>query len=291
MSATAEAAVAAPRQRRAIGRALRHPGFLCGAALTGFLILLALVSLAWTPHSATKIDLTQRLLPPSAMHWLGTDHFGRDIASMIMVGAQNSIMVGIVAVAIGVAAGVALGLFAAARGDWLEEAAMRLADFTFAFPAVLSAILITALLGPGAVNSIIAIGIFNVPVFARLTRGAARAVWTHDFILAARAAGKGQLRITLEHVLPNISGILIVQATIQFALAILAEAGLSYLGLGTQPPQPSWGYMLKEAQTFMYVAPRLAVFPGLAIAAAVLGLNLLGDGLRDLLDPHLARRR
>jgi peptide/nickel transport system permease protein len=210
---------------------------------------------------------------------------------MIMVGAQNSIAVGVVAVAIGVAAGTALGLLAAARRGWVEEAVMRAADFTFAFPAVLSAILITALLGPGAVNSIIAIGIFNVPVFARLARGAGRAVWTRDFILAARAAAKGDFRITLEHVLPNIASVLIVQATIQFALAVLAEAGLSYLGLGTQPPNPSWGRMLNEAQTFLRQAPLLAIFPGTAIAATVLGLNLLGDGLRDLLDPRLARRR
>ncbi len=284
MSAVAERG--RPARRR---RVFRHWGLVCGAILTALLLLIALVSLVWTPHSATAIDLTQRLLPPSPRHWLGTDHFGRDIASMLMVGAQNSILVGIVAVAIGVALGVSLGLLAAAQGGWAEEAAMRLADFTFAFPAVLSAILITALLGPGAVNSIIAIGIFNVPVFARLTRGAARAIWTRDFFLAARAAGKGGLRITLEHVLPNIASILIVQATIQFALAILAEAGLSYIGLGTQPPFPSWGRMLNEAQTFLFLAPRLAIFPGLAIVAAVLGLNLLGDGLRDLLDPRLRR--
>jgi peptide/nickel transport system permease protein len=208
-----------------------------------------------------------------------------------MVGAQNSIMVGIVAVSIGVGLGVACGLVAAARGGWVEEALMRLADFTFAFPAVLSAILITALLGPGAVNSIIAIGIFNVPAFARLSRGAARGIWVRDFILAARAAGKGKLRITIEHVLPNIASLLIVQATIQFGVAILAEAGLSYLGLGTQPPNPSWGRMLNEAQTFLFIAPRLAIYPGLAIVLAVLGVNLLGDGLRDVFDPRLMRRR
>jgi peptide/nickel transport system permease protein len=291
MSAAAELAVAAPPRRPALGRALRYPGFLCGAALTGFLILLALVSLVWTPHSATKIDLVHRLLPPSAAHWLGTDHFGRDIASMIMVGAQTSIMVGIVAVAIGVAAGVALGLFAAARGDWLEEAAMRLADFTFAFPAVLSAIMLAAVVGPGMVTSIAAIGIFQIPTLTRLTRGSANAIWAREFVLAARAAGKGKFRITVEHVLPNILSILIVQVTIQFALAILAEAALSYLGLGTQPPQPSWGRMLNDAQTLLFQSPMLAVYPGAAIAIAVLGLNLLGDGLRDLLDPRLARER
>jgi peptide/nickel transport system permease protein len=245
----------------------------------------------WTPQSATAIDVAHKLAEPSAVHWLGTDHFGRDIASMLMVGAQNSIMVGIVAVSIGVGLGIACGLVAAARGGWVEEALMRLADFTFAFPAVLSAILITALLGPGALNSIIAIGIFNVPAFARLSRGAARGIWVRDFILAARAAGKGKLRITIEHVLPNIASLLIVQATIQFGVAILAEAGLSYLGLGTQPPNPSWGRMLNEAQTFLFIAPRLAIYPGLAIVLAVLGVNLLGDGLRDVFDPRLMRRR
>jgi peptide/nickel transport system permease protein len=151
--------------------------------------------------------------------------------------------------------------------------------------------MITALLGPGAVNSIIAIGIFNIPVFARVTRGAALSLWQREYVLAARVAGKGATRITLEHILPNISSVLIVQMTIQFALAILAEAGLSYLGLGTQPPNPSWGKMLNEAQTFMYLAPQLAIFPGAAIAVTVLGLNLLGDGLRDLLDPRLRRAR
>jgi len=282
------AAGAVPRRGR---RILRHVGLTVGAVLTGLVILVALTSLVWTPHSATAIDVAHKLATPSAAHWLGTDHFGRDIASMLMVGAQNSIMVGVVAVSIGVGLGVACGLVAAARGGWVEEALMRLADFTFAFPAVLSAILITALLGPGALNSIIAIGIFNVPAFARLSRGAARGIWVRDFILAARVAGKGKLRITIEHVLPNIASLLIVQATIQFGVAILAEAGLSYLGLGTQPPNPSWGRMLNEAQTFLFIAPRLAIYPGLAIVLAVLGVNLLGDGLRDVLDPRLTRRR
>jgi peptide/nickel transport system permease protein len=270
---------------------LRHGSFVIGTVLTLLLVATAIVALVWTPWSATAIDVAQKLKPPSALHWFGTDHFGRDVLSMIMVGAGNSIVVGVVAVAIGCLCGVALGLLAAARGGWLEETVMRLADFTFAFPAVLSAILITALLGPGAVNSIVAIGIFNVPVFARLSRGAAKSVWTRDFILAARAAGKGDVAITVEHILPNILSIVIVQATIQFALAILAEAGLSYLGLGTQPPYPSWGRMLNEAQTFLYLAPTLAIFPGVAIALSVLGLNLLGDGLRDIADPRLARKR
>ena len=168
---------------------------------------------------------------------------------------------------------------------------MRLADFTFASPAILSAIMMTAVFGPGIVNAIVAIGIFNIPTFARITRASANAVWSREYVMAARACGKGPWRITVEHVLPNILSVLIVQATIRFAIAILAEAALSYLGLGTQPPQPSWGRMLAEAQTLLFQAPLLAVFPGVAIALSVLGLNLLGDGLRDLFDPRLARKR
>ena len=165
---------------------------------------------------------------------------------------------------------------------------MRVSDVLFAFPAILGAVMMTAILGPGPINAILAIGVYNVPVFARLTRAAASTVWQRDFIRAARLAGKGPARISVEHVLPNIAAVLIVQATIAFGTAILAEAALSYLGLGARPPLPSWGRMLNEAQTYVYQAPYLALFPGAAIAVAVLGLNLLGDGLRDLLDPRLA---
>jgi peptide/nickel transport system permease protein len=274
-----------------VKRALRHRSFAVGAALTLVVLLAAATSLVWTPQSATALDIARRLKPPSDLNPLGTDHLGRDVLSMLMVGAQNSIAVGVVAVAIGCVLGVALGLTAAARRGWVEELVMRFSDFAFAFPAVLSAIMITAVIGPGGVNSIVAIGIFNIPVFARLARGSAAAIWARDFVLAARMAGKGPLRISVEHVLPNVLTIVIVQATTAFAVAILAEAALSYLGLGTQPPYPSWGRMLNEAQTYLYQAPRLALFPGVAIAVAVLGLNLLGDGLRDLIDPRLARRR
>jgi peptide/nickel transport system permease protein len=237
------------------------------------------------------MDLPSKLQPPGSAHWLGTDAYGRDIVSLLLVGARNSILVGVIAVGIGLGLGTALGLLAAARRGWVEEAIMRLADFTFAFPAILSAIMLTAVFGAGIVNSIIAIGIFNIPTFARVTRASANAVWSREYVLAARACGKSRWAITLEHVLPNILPVLVVQATIQFALAILAEAALSYLGLGTQPPQASWGRMLSEAQTLMFQAPLLAVWPGLAIALSVLGLNLLGDGLRDLLDPRLSRQR
>ncbi|HMB76237.1 MAG TPA: ABC transporter permease [Kiloniellaceae bacterium] len=264
---------------------------LLGAAMTGFFLAVALLSTIWTPHDVTAIDISARFQGSSWQSWLGRDHFGRDMLSMIMVGAANSLLVALVAVGIGAGLGVPLGLLAAARGGWLDELVMRCSDVAFAFPALLSAVMITALLGPGAVNSMIAIGIFNVPVFARLTRGAALSLWARDFVAAARAAGRGGIAISLEHILPNIASVLIVQATIQFALAILAEAGLSYLGLGTQPPQPSWGKMLNDAQTLLFTAPRLAIYPGLAIVFTVLGLNLLGDGLRDILDPRLRRAR
>jgi peptide/nickel transport system permease protein len=269
----------------------RQVNFAIGAALVAALLALALLSFAWTPHPATEIDIPHRLQAPSATHWLGTDSLGRDIVSLLIVGSRVSIAVGLIAVGIGMGFGVALGLLAAVKRGWVEEAVMRLADFTFAFPALLSAIMLTAIYGPGLVTSIVAIGIFNVPVFARITRASALVVRSREFVLAARALGKGEWRITVEHVLPNIAAILIVQATIQFALAILAEAALSYLGLGTQPPTPSWGRMLNEAQQQLFQAPQLAVYPGVAIALTVLGLNLMGDGLRDIFDPRLARRR
>jgi peptide/nickel transport system permease protein len=274
-----------------VQRMLRHRSFVVGALLTLLMAGAAALSLLWSPYPPGDIDIPNKLAPPSAAHWLGTDSLGRDIASQLLVGAQNSIVVGLIAVGIGLVAGVSLGLLASARRGWVEELVMRGSDFAFAFPALLSAIMLTAIYGPGLVMSIVAIGLFNIPVFARITRGAANAVWALDFVLAARAAGKGPMRITLDHVLPNIASVLIVQATISFATAILAEAALSYLGLGTQPPQPSWGRMLNEAQTQMFQAPLLALYPGLAIMLSVLGLNLIGDGLRDLMDPRLARRR
>ncbi len=272
-------------------RLRQHHNLLVGAMLTLLLIGAAALSLVWTPWSPFEIDMAAKLQGPNARHWLGTDPFGRDVASLLLMGARNSILVGVIAVGIGLLLGTAAGLLAAARRGWVEELVMRLADFTFAFPAILSAIMLTAVFGAGIVNAIIAIGIFNIPTFARISRASARQIWAREYVLAARACGKGPWRITLDHVLPNIASVLIVQATIQFALAILAEAALSYLGLGTQPPQPSWGRMLAEAQTLLYQAPLLAVFPGVAIAIAVLGLNLLGDGLRDLLDPKLTRKR
>ncbi len=273
-------------------RALRNRSFTIGLIISLIIILMALVSFFWTPHGIDDQKIAEvGLQPPSLNYWLGTDNLGRDLFSRVMVGARNSIAVALVAVIIGLGIGVPLGCWAAARGGFLDEMLMRGNDVIFAFPALLSAVMITAVFGPGAINAIIAIGIFNIPVFARLARGAALSLWPRDFILAARAAGKSSARITIEHIIPNMTNLLVVQATIAFALGIIQEAGLAYVGLGTQPPFPSWGKMLNEAQTMMAFAPHLAIVPGLAIVVTVLGLNLLGDGLRDVLDPRLARKR
>ena len=270
---------------------LRSRSLVVGAAISGLMVLVALVSLAWTPFPPTAIDILHKLAPPSATHPFGTDHLGRDVLSMIMAGASSSLSVALIAVVVGAGLGVPLGAFAAARGGWIDDLVMRVCDLAFAFPALLTAVMITALAGPGAGNAMLAIGIFNIPVFARITRSAARQIWARDFVLAARTAGRGDIGITLLHILPNIAPVLVVQITIQFALAIVADAGLSYVGLGTQPPNPSWGRMLNDAQSFIWRAPLLAVFPGVAITLSVLGLNLLGDGLQDLLDPRLRRGR
>jgi peptide/nickel transport system permease protein len=274
-----------------ISRILRHPSFLIGALITATVLVMAAVAFVWTPFPPGQVRIIARFRPPSGINWLGTDHFGRDIFSMIMVGAQNSLSVGAVAVGIGMAIGVPIGLIAALKRGWTDDVVSRFSDLVFAFPAILSALLITAWLGPGAVNAILAIAIFNVAVFARVTRGAALQVLGREFVRAALAMGRGPLSTLLVHVLPNVAGTLIVQATVSFATAILAEAALSYLGLGVQPPNPSWGRMLADAQNHMFNRPWLAVVPGLAIAVTVLGLNLLGDGMRDLLDPRMRERR
>jgi peptide/nickel transport system permease protein len=272
-------------------RARRHGGFALGAILVAALVSAAALSLVWTPYPPAAIDVAHKLLTLSAAHWLGTDSLGHDVVSQLLAGARISILVGIIAVGIGLVFGIALGLVAASAGGVVEALIMNLCDFTFAFPALLLAIMLTAVLGAGIVNAILAIGVANVPIFAKVTRALGNGVLARDYAMAARAAGKGPVAIALEHVLPNVAPALIVQATIQFAIAILAEAALSYLGLGAQPPSASWGRMLSDAQQLMFQAPRLAIFPGVAIAMAVLGLNLLGDGLRDLLDPRLRARR
>jgi len=267
---------------------LMNRSFLIGLILSLSMILLGLVSLFWTPYSVELLNIANKLEAPSGRHWLGTDHFGRDMTSMLMNGAWNSMLVSVFAIGMGAGIGIPLGVISAGKRGWIEELVMRFNDFAFAFPALLTAVMLSAVYGPGISNSVLAIGIFNIPVFARISRGSALNIYKREFIQAARISGKGEFQIALEHILPNISSVLIVQATIQFALGILAEAGLSYLGLGTQPPQPSWGKMLSEAQTMMFIAPQLSILPGLAIILTVLGLNLMGDGLRDILDPRLS---
>jgi len=270
----------------------KYRNLIIGSMLSLLFLSAALISFLWTPFDVTEIDITNKLKTPDQIYWLGTDHFGRDILSMIMVGARTSIAVALVAVGIGIIIGTPLGLLSASRkGGWIDEFIMRGNDLVFAFPSLVIAILITAVFGAGALNAIIAIGIFNIPVFARITRGAALSIWEKEFILAARVAGKSTTRISYEHILPNVMNLLIVQGTIQFSLGILAEAGLSYVGLGAQPPMPSWGRMLADAQTMVSFAPHLALIPGTAIILTVLGLNLMGDGMRDIFDPKLRNTR
>ena len=270
-------------------RPFRNINFTIGFFITLTILLTALLSFVFTPFDPNRMNLSERFQAPNQTHYLGTDQYGRDILSRVMKGAVNSIIVGLVAVSIGMGFGILLGSIAAFYRRWMDELIMRISDVLYGFPAVLSAILITSILGPGTINSMIAIGIFNIPIFARLTRATSLSIWERDYVTSARAIGRSDAGIIWKYILPNILSSLIVQGTVQFAIAILAEAGLSYLGLGTQPPHASWGRMLNEAQTFMGTSPYLAIFPGCAIALAVLGFNLFGDGLRDMLDPKLSR--
>jgi peptide/nickel transport system permease protein len=264
-------------------------GLAAAAAASLLLLLAALLSLTGLFDAGLALHIDARLAAPSASHWLGTDPLGRDVLAMIAAGARVSLGVSLGAVAIGLVVGVPLGLVAAVLGGLGDEAVARLNDLVFAMPSLLLAVLLAATLGPGPTNAVIALGVFNVPVFARLARAGARTLLVRDFVLAARVAGKGRLRIAFEHLLPNLAGLLVVQATIQLALGIAAEAGLSYVGLGAQPPAPSWGRMLNDAQTLTAIAPWLAWFPGLALSITVLALSLLGERLRDVLDPRARR--
>jgi peptide/nickel transport system permease protein len=268
-------------------RLLSHPSLVIGLSATLVFIAIGLISLVWTPFPIAQLDIPRRFLGPGPVHWLGTDNLGRDMASLVMSGTWTSFLVAAVAVAIGVGVGVPLGLAAAAWGGPVEWLVLRLTDFIFAFPAVIVAILITALLGPSAVNAIVAIGIFNIPVFARVARGGALSIATLDFVAAGRLAGLGNAMIAYRHLLPNIMSLLIVQGTIQMSLGILAEAGLSYIGLGTQPPATSLGLMLRDAQGMFLLHPWLTLVPGMAIVLIVIALNIAGDGLRDAIDPRL----
>jgi len=266
-------------------RPLRHATFTVGLAITALLLGTAALSLVYTPADPLAMSIAARLEAPSAAHPFGTDHYGRDLLSRVMAGATTSIAVGVIAVGIGAALGVALGIVSGYVGGVVDEIAMRLSDAVQGFPAILSALLFTAVFAPSTAISMVAIGIAFVPAFARLTRASFLAEREREFVTAARALGARDVRLIARHILPNSLPPLIIQATTSFPVAILAEAGLAYLGLGTQPPHPSWGLMLKEAQNFLGARPAFALFPGGAIAVTVLGLNLLGDGLRDVLDP------
>jgi peptide/nickel transport system permease protein len=269
-------------------RALRHVTFTLGAVITLALIATAALSFVYTPKDPLAMSIAGRLQGPSTGHPFGTDQYGRDILSRVMTGAVTSIAVGVIAVSIGAVIGMLIGILSGWVGGWVDETFMRLIDAVQGFPAILSALLFTAVFAPGMAVSMVAIGIAFVPAFARLTRGAFLQLREREFVAAARALGAGDTRLVLRHILPNSLAPLIVQATTSFPVAILAEAALAYLGLGTQPPYPSWGLMLRDAQSFLSMNPWFALFPGGAIAVTVLGLNLLGDGLRDLLDPKTA---
>jgi peptide/nickel transport system permease protein len=249
------------------------------------IVAIALIGCVWTPDG-TAIDIAARLQPASAAHLLGTDQLGRDLLSMLMAGAGPSLGVAALALLIGGAGGVPLGLFAAARPGWIDALIARASDVMFAFPPLVLAMLVIAVLGPGATHAALAIGLFNIPVFARVTRAAATRIWGLDFILAARLAGKGGARISAEHILPNIAGALVTQAAIQLSLGLLAEAGLSFLGLGAQPPAVSWGRMVADAQTLAAVSPRLVLLPGLAIVVTVMAITAAGEALRGWIAPE-----
>lgn len=265
------------------------PHLLIGGGLIFLILVFSIGSFIATPHDPTKMNIDDRLGPPSKTHWFGTDQYGRDLFSRVVVGSRNSLIVGFIAVGLGILLGVPLGSFSAYLGQEVDSVIMRVMDILYGFPPVITAVLVTSILGPSLTNSIIAIGLFNIPIFARITRGNFLSLKERQFVEAARSSGRSELKIITRHILPNLSSPIVVQAATQFALALLAEAALSYLGLGVQPPHPSWGLMLKQAQTYMSLSPWPAVFPGLFIVLTVLGFTLTGDGLRDLLDPRLSR--
>ncbi|GAA3535488.1 ABC transporter permease [Amycolatopsis ultiminotia] len=268
----------------------RNGNLLLGGVLVALVVLAALVSFVWTPYDPVQVNAPDRLVGFSGEHLFGTDKFGRDVFSQILVGARTTLYVGVIAVGIAAVLGTPLGVLAAMAPRWLGEFVMRVNDLVLAFPALLLAIMFGAVFGADTVTAMTAIGIATIPSFARIARSGALQVLSSEYVLAARAGGRSRTQIAARHVLPNISGLLIVQASVSFAIAVLAEAALSFLGFGTRPPTPSWGRMLQESQELLTVHARLALVPGIAIAVAVLGFNLLGDGLRDRLDPRLAAR-
>ncbi len=260
---------------------------MVGLVVVGLLALLALFAPLVAPADPISQNLEGRLLPPSRQHWLGTDDLGRDLLSRIIYGGRTSLTVGIVSVGIALAVGTVLGLAGGFYRGWSESLIMRSMDIMLAFPATLLAIFIVGIRGPGLNNAMLAIGVINIPIFARIVRGSTLRVRQEDFVEAARALGASQQRILNRHILPNTLAPIIVQTSLSIGAAILEAAGLSFLGLGAQAPTPEWGSMLTNTREFLRDAPWAATFPGLAILLAVVGFNLLGDGLRDALDPRL----
>ncbi len=278
-------AISAPRAPRK--RSRLSPTLIIGLVLVALVAVAAVVSYIWTPYDPVQAIAADRLQGPSGSHWLGTDRYGRDVFSAMLFGARITLFVGVVSVGIAILIGTPLGIIAGIRGGWIEEVIMRTSDIALAFPALLLAIMFSAVFGASTLTAMVAIGIATIPGFARVARSGTLQVMSTEYVLAARAASQSRFRIALRHVLPNIIGIVVVQSSVSFALAVLAEAGLSFLGLGTPPPTPSWGRMLQESQQFLGTHPLLAIVPGIAIAIAVMGFNLLGDGLRDRFDPKL----
>ena len=291
-----EAALAAPPvadageldspARRARRRLLKRKAAVAGLAVLTIFILLALLAPVIVPYDPIASSWSLVRKPPTALHWFGTDELGRDILSRVVYGARASLVAGLISVAIALGIGVPLGLFAGYRGGFADALISRITDAMLACPFLILAIALAAFLGPSLGNAMIAIGISATPIFIRLTRGQVLSVKAEDYVEAARALGNPPWRIALSHILPNILPALLVQATLSIAAAIIAEAALSFLGLGQQPPAPSWGSMLNAAQRFLTQAPWMAIWPGLAIFLVVLSQNLLGDGLRDALDPR-----
>jgi len=260
------------------------PSLLIGGVLVGLIVLAALISLVWTPYDPLAVAPQHALHGAQAAHLLGTDEYGRDVFSRIMAGSRITIYAGVVSVCIAALVGIPAGLLAAERGGVIGEIVMRVSDVIYGFPALLAAITLAAAFGASTTVAMIAIGIAYIPVFARVTRGSALTVLGSGYVLAARAYGRRPLAIVRRHVLPNVASVLIVQASLLFSVAILAEAALDFLGLGTPPPTASWGQMIGDAQKYLSEDPMLAVWPGIAIFLAVLGFNLLGDGLQKVFD-------
>lgn len=265
-----------------------HSSLIVGLALAGLPLLLAGIAFIWTPFDPLAVNVGDRLLPPlTGGHLLGTDHFGRDTLSQIAVGAHSSLLIAAAGTFTAMAVGVIFGAVAAMRGGAADDVVMRSTDIMFAFPAVLLATILASKLGPGPIASVVAIGVWFIPSVARITRASTLEIVDRPYVLVAKRYGLGGSRVFLRHVLPNITGILAVQATTMFGLAILIEAALSFLGLGTQAPIPSWGRMLRDAQGFLATNPLVSVWPGVAIAMTVLGFNVVGDALREFIDPRL----